>query len=69
VDRSGGNWGILLPTLCLTRLCLNPEFSDLSIASSFQNYPAHKAVVCSRSPCLADKCRDSGFAVRVGVSQ
>ncbi|KAK0642071.1 hypothetical protein B0T16DRAFT_462086 [Cercophora newfieldiana] len=43
-------------------LYLNPEFSDLTLASSYREYTVHKAVVCPRSPYLADKCRDKGFA-------
>jgi hypothetical protein len=52
--------GLLLTQL--TRLYLNPEFSDLTLVSSYRTYPVHKAVVCPRSPYLANKCRDPGFA-------
>ncbi|KAK0620634.1 hypothetical protein B0T14DRAFT_567371 [Immersiella caudata] len=43
-------------------LYLNPEFSDLNLVSSYRKYPVHKALVCSQSPYLADKCRDPEFA-------
>jgi len=46
----------------LRGLYLNPEFSDLNLVSSYKSYPVHKAFVCPRSPYLADKCRDPGFA-------
>ncbi|KAK1758902.1 hypothetical protein QBC47DRAFT_409716 [Echria macrotheca] len=42
----------------LKRLYLKPEFSDLNIVSTYKTYPVHKAVVCPRSPYLAEKCRD-----------
>lgn len=41
----------------------NPEFSDLNIVSTHKTYPVHKAVVCTRSPYFAKKCRDPGFGV------
>ncbi|KAK0719391.1 hypothetical protein B0H67DRAFT_150778 [Lasiosphaeris hirsuta] len=46
----------------LKRLYSNPEFSDLSIVSTHKTYPVHKAVVCLRSPYLAERCRDPSLA-------
>ncbi|KAK3353737.1 hypothetical protein B0T25DRAFT_632128 [Lasiosphaeria hispida] len=54
----------------LKKLFSNPEFSDLSIVSTHKTYPVHKAVVCLRSPYLAERCRDpalTGFPTVVEV--